>query len=258
MVSRIAEVWQYRAMLWSLVLSELRTRYRGSFLGFLWTFINPLLMLLVYTFVFSKIMKVVMPHYPTFMFIGLLAWNLFASGVQSSSSVIVRQGSLVKKIYFPREILPLSVVGGSVINYAFSLVILIPFLLVSGFYPTFYWFYIPIILLMETILTVGLALLFASLTVYLRDLEHMLNIFMMLWFYFTPVVYSLSMLPGRMSVIFKFNPVADAVLAFQSVLYYNQSPHWKLFVYGCFVSIVLLLLGWSIFNRLSRRFAEEV
>lgn len=258
MYSRVVEVWKYREMLWSMILSELRTRYRGSFLGFLWTFINPLLTLLVYTFIFSKIMKVTMTHYSLFMFIGLLAWNLFATGVQSSSNVIVRQGSLVKKIYFPREILPFSVVGGSVINYLFSLVILVPFMLISGYHPTVYWFFIPLILLLETTFTVGLALLLSSLTVYLRDIEHMLGIFLMLWFYLTPVVYSIKMLPPGLSQMFKLNPISDVVLSFQSTLYYNEIPHWKLFVYGFGISIAVLFFGWSLFIRLNRRFAEEV
>ncbi len=258
MFGRIGELWKYREMLWSMILSELRTRYRGSFLGFLWTFINPLLTLLVYTFIFSKIMKVTMPHYSLFMFIGLLAWNLFATGVQSSSSVIVRQGSLVKKIYFPREILPLSVVGGSVINYLLSLVILVPFLLISGYRPTVDWLFVPLILLLETIFTVGLSLLLSSLTVYLRDIEHMLGIFLMLWFYLTPVVYSITILSPRIAQLFKLNPMSDVVLSFQSVLYYHESPHWKLFVYGFVISTAVLISGWWLFVRLNRRFAEEV
>ncbi|WP_231877887.1 ABC transporter permease [Ferroacidibacillus organovorans] len=258
MYARLVELWKYREMLWSMILSELRTRYRGSFLGFLWTFINPLLTLMVYTFIFSRIMKVTMPHYALFMFIGLLAWNLFATGIQSSASVIVRQGSLVKKIYFPREILPLSVVGGSVINYLLSLVILVPFLFINGYYPTVNWLYVPLILLMEMIFTVGLALLLSSLTVYLRDIEHMLGIFLMLWFYLTPVIYSLKILSPGIAQMFKLNPMSDVVLSFQSTLYYNESPHWKLFLYGYGISVVVLIFGWWLFTRLNRRFAEEV
>lgn len=258
MAARLLELWKYREMLWSLILSELRTRYKGSVLGFLWTFVNPLLMLLVFTFIFTELMKSTIPHYSLFMFIGLLAWNLFAASVQSSSSVIVRQGSIVKKLYFPREILPLSVVGGSVINYLLSLVILVPFLLFSGYYPTLNWFYLPLILLLETILSIGLALLLSALTVYFRDIEHMLGTILMLWFYLTPVVYSSSILSPRVAQLLKLNPMTDVVLAFHSTLYYNQSPHWKLFVYGFVVSIAILVFGWWLFLRLNRRFAEEV
>lgn len=258
MISRPKEIIEYRSMLWGLILSELRTRYRGSVLGFLWTFVNPLLTLLVYTLVFSTVMRIHMTHYAVFLFIGLLGWNLFSGATLSAASVIVRQAPMVKKIYFPREILPLSVVGGAVMNYIFSLVILIPFLIFSGYEPNVYWLYLPLVLLLETVLTSGFALLFASVNVYMRDLEHVLGIFMMLWMYLTPVVYALTMVPHRYGQIFKLNPVSDVIISYQDIFYYEQPLHWKLFVYGCVISLVILLVGWSVFHRLSRRFAEEV
>lgn len=258
MIGRMREVFTYRAMLWSLVLSELRTRYKGSALGFLWTFVNPLLMLIVYDLVFSTIMHVNLPHFAVFLFIGLLGWNLFATSAQSAAGVIVRQASLVKKIYFPREILPLSVVGGSVINYLLSLLILFPFMLFSGFMPSWLWAYMPAVILMEALLTAGFALMFAAINVYLRDLEHMLGVFLMMWFYITPVVYSLSMIPHKYGEFFKLNPVSAAIISYQDILYFKEPVHWKLFVYGSVVSIVVFVLGWKIFERLNRRFAEEV
>ncbi|MCL6443879.1 MAG: ABC transporter permease [Alicyclobacillus sp.] len=245
-------------MLWSLILSELRTRYKGSFLGFLWTFVNPLLSLLVYAAVFSSVMRVTMSNYPIFIFIGLLIWNLFSTGVQSSAGVIIRQSSLVKKIYFPREILPLSVVGGSIINFVFSLLILIPFLLAYGYWPSYLWFLLPLVVLVEALFTTGLSMICAGLNVFFRDLEHMLGIFMMLLFYLTPVVYPEGMIPKHYLGLFKLNPVGDLVVACQSILYYHQPPHWKSLMYSTVVSVVVLLLGWVLFARLSRRFAEEV
>ncbi len=258
MVGRITEVWQYKVMLRSLVLSELRTRYKGSFLGFLWTFINPLLMLVVYTMIFKFVMRVTVPHYAVFMFIGLLSWNMFATTVAASSSVVVRQSSLVKKIYFPREVLPLSVVGGSLINYLLSLLILLPVLIMNGYTPTSLWLFFPLILLVEVLFSCGLALAFSALTVFLRDLEHMLGIFLMAWFYVTPVVYSLAMIPPKMMEVFKLNPMTDVVLALQQIFYYGSPPNWKMLVYGAGVSVVMLLFGWGIFVKLNRRFAEEV
>lgn len=258
MYDRITEVWRYRAMLWSLILSELRTRYKGSFFGFLWTFINPVLTLVVYSLIFSLILRVTVPHYAAYMFIGLLAWNAFSTGVLSSSSVVVRQGSLVKKIYFPREILPLSVVGGAVINYAFSLIILLPFLMISGFRPTVLWLFLPVIIVALTLFTTGLAMICSAINVYVRDLEHMLGIFFMLWFYLTPVVYSIDLIPKKYIFGFKLNPVGDIVLSLQAIFYYNTAPHWKLLLYCFVVSVLVLVLGWKLFTSLSKRFAEEV
>lgn len=258
MGSRSIEIFEYRSMLWGLILSELRTRYRGSVLGFLWTFINPLLTLVVYSLVFSFVMRIKLPHYSAFLFIGLLGWNLFSSAILSSTSVIVRQAPLVKKIYFPREILPLSVVGGAVMNYIFSLVILIPYLLISGYMPNIHWVYFPLILILEIILTSGFSLLFSALNVYMRDLEHVLGIFIMLWMYLTPVVYPLSMVPHAYAQAFKLNPVTDVIYSYQDIFYYDKPVHWKLFVYGYVISMVIFSIGWTVFRRLSRRFAEEV
>lgn len=245
-------------MLWSLILSELRTRYKGSVLGFLWTFLNPLLMLIVYSVVFSTVMRIRMNNYSVFLFIGLLAWNLFAATVQSASGVIVRQSSLVNKIYFPREILPLAVAGGSILNYIFSLVILIPYLIIKGYDINIAWIYVPIALLFLALVSCGFALAASAITVYFRDMEHIIGILVQLWFYLTPIVYSLNMIPAPFRQLFKLNPVADTILALQSVFYYRTSPHWKLFVYGGILSALICALGWYLFSRLSRRFAEEV
>lgn len=256
--SRIAEIVEYRSMLWSLILSELRTRYKGSILGFLWTFVNPLLMLVIYSLVFSFIMRVSIKHYSAFLFIGILAWNMFASSVQGSASVIVNRSSLVKKIYFPRAILPMSVVGGALVNYLLSFAILIPFLLLSGIRPTFSWSFVPLILLFETFLALGLSLLCASLNVYFRDLEHMLGIFLMAWFYLTPVVYTYTIIPNNLLLVFKSNPMSGILIMLQDVLFYGHSVRWKLFVYTAVISILVLYLGWAVFERLNRRLAEEV
>lgn len=258
MLAKLQEIYNYRSMLRSMVVSDLRTRYKGSFFGFLWTFINPLLTLIVYSLVFSIVMRVNIQHYSVFMFVGLLSWNLFSTSIQSSATIVVRQGSLVKKIYFPREILPISVVIGGLINYGLSLIVLVPFLLLNGFLPTWYWLYIPLIILVEVLFTLGLSLIVSSANVYMRDVEHILSIVLMLWFYLTPVVYSLSMIPLRYAQIFKLNPMTDIVLSIQSVLYYDEQPHWKMFLYSVGAGILTLGIGFLVFSKLSRRFAEEV
>ncbi|QRF24790.1 ABC transporter permease [Alicyclobacillus sp. TC] len=257
-MDRIKEIYEYRTMFWSLTLSELRTKYKGSILGFLWTFLNPLLMLIVYSIVFSIIMKSNLPHYPAFLFIGILAWNMFSISLSSTSGVIIRQSSLVKKIYFPREILPLSIVASNVINYIFSLLILIPFLLVSGIKPSIFWLLLPVILLFETITIAGFSLFFSSINVYLRDVEHVLNIFLMAWFYITPVVYSIKLIPTKYHLLFKLNPMTDFEVLFQSILYYHQPLRWKMFLYSVIFSIMILYIGWKVFIKLNRRFAEEI
>lgn len=258
MFQRIREIAQYRSMLWGMTSADLRTRYKGSALGFLWTFVNPLLTLVVYTIIFSVIMRANIKHYAVFMFTGLLAWNMFATSVQSASNVIVGRAALVKKIYFPREILPLSIVLGSLINYLLSLLIYIPFLLIYGFKPSWLWLYLPFIVLVVFMTTLGLSLVFSSLNVFFRDLEHMLGIFIQLWFYVTPVIYSINMVPARFRDLFKINPLTSVILSLQNIFYYGQPPHWKLLMYGGFFGLVSLLFGTILFGKLSKKFAEEV
>ncbi|MCY0871030.1 MAG: ABC transporter permease, partial [Firmicutes bacterium] len=184
--------------------------------------------------------------------------NMFTSAVQGSCGVVVGKSSLVKKIYFPREILPFAMVGSAAINYALSLIILIPFLIFTGYFPNVYWLYVPILLAVETVVCAGFALFFAAINVYMRDTEHMLNIFMMLWFYVTPVVYSLLSVPKKLVLLFKIDPIAAVILGFQQVFYYDQAPHWKLLLYSIGSSLFILAAGWGVFVRLNRRFAEEV
>jgi lipopolysaccharide transport system permease protein len=258
MLLRLKEIISFRAMLWSLIVSELRTRYKGSFLGFLWTFVNPILMLVVYSTVFATVLRFNIPHYTAFLFIGLLSWNLFATSVQSSTNVIVRQSSLIKKIYFPREILPLSVVGGSLINYLLSLAILLPFLWFDGLHFTRVSIYFPLIVIIELFFTTGLSLLLAAINVYLRDTEHMLGIILMAWFYVTPVFYSMNMIPLQYRRIYDYNPMSDITLFFQDIFYYHTQPESITVLMCAIASLVVFIAGWYVFDYLSKRFAEEV
>lgn len=254
----LRELIQYRYLWFELTLSELRTRYKGSVLGFLWAFANPLLTLIVYSIVFSNVMRIRIPHYSAFLLIGILSWNMFASAVQASAGVVVRQAGLVKKIYFPRQVLPLAVVGGSVMNYLFSCVILLPFLVAEGYYPTISWLWLIPLTLCEAVMAAGFALLVSAANVYLRDVEHVLSIVLMLWFYITPIVYTPSMIPGRLSEFFKLNPLSGCILGFQSVLYYHSPLHWKLELYSMSFAVVVFVIGWFVFSWLSKRFAEEI
>lgn len=254
----LLELSNYRQMIKSLVLSDLRTRYKGSVLGFLWTFLNPLLMLIVYTIVFSTIMRFDMPNYTIYMFVGLLPWINFSSSVLSSSSVIIRNSNLIKKIYFPHEVLPLSTVLGGIVNYLFGLIIMLIAIFISGMSLSVYALYFPLILFLQFILTYGLTLLFSSLNVYFRDLEHILGAVVMAWFYFTPIIYSSSMIPEKYQYIFNINPMKPIIESLQDIFYYQRGPQLDNLLLSFTYNTVLLVVSWFIFRKLSRRFAEEV
>lgn len=215
MIQQIKEIYQYREMFKNLVAKELRARYKGSVLGFLWTFINPLMMLVVYSIVFSFVMRVQIEHYSMFLFVGLLAWNYLANSAQMGVSSIVAGGGLIKKTYFPREILPLASVVANLINYILSLLILIPALLVVKVPLTLALVAFPVILLIQTLMVAGLALLLAAVCVYFRDLEHITGVFLMAWFFFTPILYSMEMVPAEVRGLFVLNPMAPLIIAYR-------------------------------------------
>lgn len=258
MLEEWKEIYRYREFLKNNVSKDLRTRYKGSFFGFLWTFFNPLLMLLVYSTLFSLIIKMPVDNYPIFLFCTLLSWNFFSSAVQSSSSIIVSSGNLIKKVYFPHEILPISVVSGGLINYLYGLIILIPALSVFGYYPNLNYLWLPIIIVIQFILTLALSFFVSAVTVYFRDLEHMLNIFLMALLYLTPVLYPQSMIPDKYQWLFNWNPMAILVTSYRQVFYYNESPNmFQLMILGG-LAIILLLISHLYFMKVKGKFNEEI
>ncbi|MCL6446976.1 MAG: ABC transporter permease [Armatimonadetes bacterium] len=258
MWQQIKEIYAYREMLKNLVAKELRARYKGSVLGFLWTFFNPLLVLVVYSVVFSFVMRVQLEHYSMFLFVGLLPWNYLATSAQMGVASIVAGGGLVKKTYFPREILPLSIVLANLVNYLLSLFILLPALLIVQIPLTIALLAFPVVLVAQTLLVTGLTLLLAAANVYFRDLEHITGVVMMAWFFFTPILYPLEMVPPELKGLFLFNPVVPVIKAYQDIFFYGQFPDWASL--GSFAggAMIFLVLSLTVFNRLQRNFAEVI
>ena len=258
MLNKIAEIYKYRQMLESLVLTDLRTRYKGSYLGFLWTILNPLLMLVVYSIVFKYIVRIQMDHYTAYLFIGLMTWTLLAQSLSAGAGSIIRNSSLVKKIYFPKEILPLSVVIGGVINFLYSLVILFPMVFLSGLKLGWPLLTFPVVLFGYFLFVLALTMLVAAFNVYMRDLEHIVGIVIAAWFYLTPIVFTSEMIPKDLSSVFQLNPMKIIVESLHNIFFYNKFP--DLIVLGIFyiTSIFLLVVSFIVFRKLSRNFAEEI
>src|SRR3954468_8416524 len=194
MLHNLARLLRYRGLIQSLVARELKARYRGSVLGFFWSFINPLLLLLVYSFVFSYVMvgsqdPRIVP-YPLFLFCGLLPWTWFASSLNESAGVLISGGNLIKKVLFPAEVLPIVTALANLVHFLFGLPILVLFLVYYRAPITFaelVWF--PVIVLVQLILTIGLGLLVSALTVHFRDIRDILANLLQLWFFATPIIY---------------------------------------------------------------------
>jgi ABC-2 type transport system permease protein len=258
MLNFFREIYVYREMLKSLVRKDLRTRYKGSFLGFLWTFINPLMMLVVYSLIFPYLMRIQEKNYAMFLFVALLPWLYFANSLQISAGVIINNGNLVKKIYFPRQILPLSVATAGLMNYIYGLVIVFSALIISGIGIRWVVIFLPLVIAIQYIMVIGFCLILSSANVYFRDLEHILNILTMAWFYVTPVIYPVEIFPEHLKGLLYWNPMTPMVLAYRDILYYGKIPQFNTLYGVTAFAILIIMLGMVVFNKLQANFAEEI
>ena len=257
-MKRILECLAYREMLKNLTVRELQVRYKGSVLGFLWTFFNPLLLLVVYSIVFSFIMKSNIEPYPMFLFVALLPWNFMANSVLQGSLSLVQNAGLIKKVYFPRVVLPLSAAFANLINYVLSLAILIPALLLFKVKLSWALLSFPVVLFVETVLVIGLAVLVAVLNVYFRDLEHIIGVLMSVWFFLTPIIYPMDFVPKEARVYFSVNPMTPLIEAYRAIFFYGMWPDWRALGYCAAGFVIFLVVSFSVFDRLQRNVAEEL
>ncbi len=256
-MQQVRELYRYREMIASLVRKDLKGRYKGSVLGFLWTFLNPLLQLLVYTVVFSQIMRSGIEDYALHLFVALVPWIFFASALTTGARLILDQKNMIKKIYFPRAVLPIAYTLSSFCNMLFAFVIVFAVLLISGRGISLRAIlYLPLVMLIQLLLVLGVNLITASLTVYWRDLEHMMGVFSMALMYLTPVVYSIELIPMQWRKLYLLNPMAPLVLAYRNILYDGIAPAASLLLRGFCSAAVILPLGACLFGKLQRRFAE--
>lgn len=251
------ELYRYREMIFRLVKRDLKGRYKGSLLGFLWTFINPLLQLIVYTMVFSTILRSGVEDYYIYLFVALVPWIFFSTSVSSGASVIWTQQDMVKKIFFPRIVLPISFVTAQFVNMILSFIVVIIVLEATKYgYSIESLLYLPIIMLIEYILALGFAMIVSAVTVYLRDLEYLLTIITMAWQFLTPVFYGMNQVPDKILPILLMNPMTPIIIAYRDILYYKQIPKMETLIHACTFSIGIFLIGYVVFTRLQRRFAE--
>lgn len=277
MRTAIREIYGYRQMVASLVRRDLRGRYKGSVLGFLWTFINPLSQLLVYTLIFSVIFKNDMPNFYLYVFTGLIPWLFFSSCLTGGCTAVLDQNQLVTKIYFPREVLPISYVTSQFINMLYCFIIVLAVYIFGAFTSVnsagFIWglrsefsfvplVSLPLLFLIEYILCLGMTLFTSAITVYVRDIKHIMTILGMLWMFATPVMWDLGMLEGRNPafkiLLLYINPMGGLIDSYHSVLY---SGTWPNFIYlSCSIgwAVAAIIVGSLVFNRAKRRFAEEM
>jgi len=270
---KLRELYQYRELLLNLVKRELKIKYKRSVLGFFWSLMNPLLLMLVYTIVFALFLRVDPPiganglkNFSAFLLCGLLAWNYFCNSLNASVSSLVDSGSLLKKVYFPREIIPFSAVFANLVNFLIELSVLFVFLLILGNNFLLLTPFLLLVVLIETVLVLGLSLILSVGHLYYRDTKHLLGVVLTLWFFACPIIYPIDLVQSAAAKhnyfwlipSYKLNPVASIILNLQKIMYSLQLPDWKLFIYTLVVAIIIFAVGYKIFSKFEMHFAEEV
>ncbi len=259
MFRHFRELYQYRGLLLSLVQRELKARYRGSVLGFFWTFLNPTLHMLVYTLLFGVFMKNRMENYSFFMFVGLLPWIWFSTSVGAGASAISDRRDLMTKVRFPAQVLPATVVTTNLCNFVFSLPLLVVLGLIFGVWPSWHVVAVPMVMFTQLCFTLAVVYAISALNVTFRDLQHIVLNLMMLWFFITPVLYQLDSIPEQYrTAMLVANPMAVLITSYQAIFYDHRLPDMVPLLVLLGSSLVLLWGATQLFESRREEFAESI
>ncbi len=262
------ELITYRYLLANLVVRDVKVRYKNSILGFAWSFLNPLLMMLAFTLVFTVLQPSGIDNFPVFFLCALLPWQFFVSAITASAGSIVGNAHLVKKVYFPRAILPLSVVFSNLVFFLFTLPLLFVILLIFGIKLTLWVLLLPLIILIQLVLVMGVGLILCTANVFYRDTEPIVGLLTLVWFFLTPIFYTPDSIPRSYTLwgvnldvwrlIHILNPMASLVGSYRAILHQGAAPSFSFMLYTAIMALILLVGGVFIFYRYSRFFGEVV
>jgi len=248
----------YRDLVLVLIAKELKLRYKSTFLGYAWSIFHPLAFALVYFIAFKVVMRIQMENYALFLICGLFPWQWFANSTVASNTFFIMNSSLIKKVKFPRQFLVLTGVLNDLIHFVASIPVIVGFMFYYHQCPSVSWLYqVPLLAVILFGITYGLSLLIASCNLFFRDLERLTSIFVTLWFFMTPIIYPVKMIPESLQWIVYVNPMASVVICWQSVFLEGVLPLDHCVVSICF-SVLAYELGINVYRRLQWRFAEIV
>lgn len=284
LISKLRELWTYRELLVNLTKRELKVRYKNSALGFLWSMLNPLLYLVIFSVVLGVFLGFSLPWFAFYLLSGLIAWNFLGAGIGGAAGSIVGNANLVTKVYFPREILPLSAIGAALFHFLLQLLVLTGAMLITNY--TRFWdegmILLPLAMIVQIIFVVGLGLIVASVNVFFRDVQYLIELGLLAWFWMTPIVYASAWVQERLAAfpavwgLYLSNPMTGIALALQRALYGQTSPaaadgqavpvlieqpviwYATRLGYVAVGALLLLVVGWLLFRRLQPRLAEEL
>lgn len=258
MTNVFQNLYNYRELLKTSVKKEVRSKYKNSFLGVLWSFLNPLLQIIVYAIIFSLILSNKQENYAIFLCCGLIPWTFFSTSINKSAFTFIENGNIIKKVYFPREIIPISVVTSEAINFFISTIIILGFVIFGGLGISKYILYYPLIFIAQYLIILAVSLVISSVCVYLRDLQHFIGVVLQLLFYAAPIVYSPDAIPENFQWIIKYNPMTYIINAYRNIFYYQTSIDVKAILILIAIAVIICILGYGIFSKLQKGFAEQL
>jgi lipopolysaccharide transport system permease protein len=256
----VQEIWQFRDLLTSFAVRDIKLRYRQTALGVIWVVLQPLLAALIFSFVFGKVANLPSDGLPYFLFsyAGLLAWNAFSSTLTKASSCLVQHSQLVSKIYFPRLVLPLSTVFSTLVDFGIAFVIMIVFMVMKGIAPGMSLLSLPVWLFLIVMLSLGFGLIASALMVSYRDVGHVLPVLAQFLMYASPVAYAVSAVPARLRTFYFFNPLSGLLEAFRWALFDRGEIEWGFVIYSAAFTILLFVISLLVFKRMEQRFADVI
>jgi ABC-type polysaccharide/polyol phosphate export permease len=258
MLANLQALWRYRDLLRHLVLRDLHVKYKGSTLGFAWSLLHPLMLVLVYTLAFRVVLRVQIERFPLFVLAGLLPWTFLASSLSIATSVVADNGGLIRKVAFPRMALPIAAVLSQLVQFLLMYSVLIPLMPVLGASLSPALLAIAPVVLLQLLFTAGLALVLATAYVHFRDTRHLLEVAIQVWFWLTPVIYSVALVPERYRTWLFLNPMTLFVTAYQDLVLHQALPAPGRLTGMVIAAVASATIGLAVFSHHQRRFAELV
>ncbi len=257
---RVHSMWQYKDLFWQLTFREIKARYNQSVLGYAWAILVPLLNLLVLSIVFSHLFKVPTGSipYPIYLFVALVPWIFLTNSISAATGSIMSNASLITKVKLPREIIPFSAISAKMIDLLLTSLILIFFLILYQirFHPSL--IFVPLVFIIQLILMVGISLILSATNVFFRDVENVLGVFLTIWMYLTPVIYSPELIPADLKMLFYLNPMTGIIDAYRNTILFGTGPDWSSFAYSGTLAFVVLILGYIYFKTRDKFFGDVI
>jgi ABC-type polysaccharide/polyol phosphate export permease len=256
----LIEMGRRHDLLWHMTVRHLRGQYKQSVLGYAWAILNPLSLMLTLSFVFSVLLRFESGDipYPLFLLMGLIPWLFFATAVSSATDSITGAFSLVTKVYFPREVLPTAAVLTKIVDMGFGLMVLIPLMIYFGYPPQWTIVWVPVLLAIHFLFVLGMALPLAALNLFFHDVRFLVGVVLTLWFYLTPVIYPVDIVPEKYKIVFDLNPNALFINAYRRVVLEGGHPGTDRLLLGLGIATLTFLIGYYLFKRMEPRFADRI